>query len=208
MQPRSVFSDGVVAALPIAAAFAILLARWLPVHFEYVPNDLGIVSLTTLARYPAQQEMFWYAYALAVCALGTWGLARLFRRTAAPIASIAWAEMAGGAGLLAVLWLPVFVGAVGWALSTGGAFWILSAGGTRPSGPVAIESLPAPRARSPRRSEAPQRRRRWKPTSAASPYANPDPTLERPALRNAASALTLIRNWKGVPDAARGAEAK
>ncbi len=93
MQPRSVSSDGVVAALPIAAGFAILLARWLPIHFEYVPNDLGIVSLATLARYPAQQEMFWYVYALAVCALGTWGLARVFRRSEAPIASIAWAEV-------------------------------------------------------------------------------------------------------------------
>ena len=150
MQPRSVSSDGVVAALPIAAGFAILLARWLPIRFEYVPNDLGIVSLATLARYPAQQEMFWYVYALAACALGTWGLARVFRRSEAPIASIAWAEMAGGAGLLAVLWLPVSIGVVGWALAAGAAFWILSAGGTRPSGPVAIEPLPAPQARRPR----------------------------------------------------------
>lgn len=147
MQPRSVSSDGVVAALPIAAGFAILLARGLPVRFEYVPNDLGIVSLTTLARYPAQQEMFWYAYALVACALGTWGLARLFRRTAAPIASIVWAEMAGGAGLLAVLWLPVFVGVIGWSLAAGGAFWILSGRGTPPTGPVAIDPLPAPRVR-------------------------------------------------------------
>jgi hypothetical protein len=58
MHSRSESYDGCVAALPIAAALTLLLARWLPIRFEYRPNDLGIVSLTTQARYPIQQEMF------------------------------------------------------------------------------------------------------------------------------------------------------
>ncbi len=65
MRGRSVDSDGTVAALPIAAAFTLLLARLLPIHFEYRPNQLGIVSWTTERQYPLQQETFWAIFAVA-----------------------------------------------------------------------------------------------------------------------------------------------
>ena len=38
-------TSGVLAALALSAAVALLLARWLPIEFEYVENTLGIVSL-------------------------------------------------------------------------------------------------------------------------------------------------------------------
>ena len=65
MKGRLVDYDGTIAALPMAAAFTLLLCRLLPIHFEYRPNDLGIVSWTTERQYPLQQETFWAIFAVA-----------------------------------------------------------------------------------------------------------------------------------------------
>ena len=57
---RSAATSGLPAALPLAAAATLLVAPWLPLRFEYRENALGIVSLTTLARYvaPVVEEIF------------------------------------------------------------------------------------------------------------------------------------------------------
>ena len=106
MNRRSVDYDGTIAALPLAAAFTLLLARWLPIHFEYHPNDLGIVSWATEHQYPVQQETFWVVFAVAAGAVFTWLLARVFRRSSAAVGSIIAVEALGGLSLLALLWLP------------------------------------------------------------------------------------------------------
>ena len=106
MHRGSESTDGCLAALPVAAAISILLARWLPIRFEFVSSDLGIVSLATLARYPAQQEMFWFAFALVAGTLLTWLFARAFRRAGATLGVIVGCEALGTTALLSVLWLP------------------------------------------------------------------------------------------------------
>ncbi len=103
MHRGSESTDGCLAALPVAAAVSILLARWLPIRFEFVPNDLGIVSLATLARYPAEQEMFWFAFALVAGTLLTWWFARAFRRAGATLGVIVGCEALGTTALLSVL---------------------------------------------------------------------------------------------------------
>jgi hypothetical protein len=50
MQTRPESHDGLVAALPLAAALTLLAARALPLRFAYRPNDLGIVSVATQQR--------------------------------------------------------------------------------------------------------------------------------------------------------------
>ena len=122
---------GVLAALPLGACIALLAAEWLPIQFAYRPNELGIVSPATLARYPVQQEPFWYV-ASVVIGLGVSALVALalYRRApsgrralAAEIASVGTlvaALVAGTPGLrvacvlaggaltlsLALLWVP------------------------------------------------------------------------------------------------------
>jgi hypothetical protein len=81
---RPVASDGTIAALPMAAAFTLILSRLLPIRFEYRPNQLGIVSWTTERQYPLQQETFWAIFAIATGSLLVWGLARVLRRSCAP----------------------------------------------------------------------------------------------------------------------------
>ncbi len=84
MNSRSVPSEGMLAALPISAALVLLLARWLPLRFTYVPNELGIVSLATLERYPQQQETFWLLFSAGAGALLAWLLARWLRAERMP----------------------------------------------------------------------------------------------------------------------------
>ena len=72
MSVRSRADAGMLAALPISAALVLWLARWLPVRFDYVPNELGIVSLATLERYPQQQETFWLLLSGGVGTLLAW----------------------------------------------------------------------------------------------------------------------------------------
>ncbi len=69
-----------VAALPLAAALTLVVARWLPVEFRFRPNALGIVSRATLAEYPLQQEMFWLLYAAGFGLLAALGIGALLRR--------------------------------------------------------------------------------------------------------------------------------
>ena len=65
-QDRRQTPSGVVAALLAAAGATIWIIRVLPIHFTYDPNDLGIISLTTVTAYPTQQETFWLLFAVAV----------------------------------------------------------------------------------------------------------------------------------------------
>lgn len=69
-----------VAALPLAAALVLEVARWLPVEFHFRPNALGIVSRATLAEYPLQQEMFWLLYAAGFGLVAALGIGALLRR--------------------------------------------------------------------------------------------------------------------------------
>jgi hypothetical protein len=98
--------DGGIAALPLAAAATALLAYWLPIEFEYRPNDLGIVSLATQQRYPVQQETFWALAAGAMAGLLFLGFAALLRRGAPPPGRVASVEALGAVSLVSALWLP------------------------------------------------------------------------------------------------------
>ena len=95
MSARSAQSDGMLAALPISAALVLLLARWLPVRFAYVPNELGIVSLATLERYPQQQETFWLLFSVGAGTLLAWWLARWLRAERMPAGAQAGVEALG-----------------------------------------------------------------------------------------------------------------
>ncbi len=67
--------DGVLAALAFAGSVALLVGHWLPVRFTYRENDLGIVSIATLQRYPVQQETFWYLFTALLVVFLTWAFA-------------------------------------------------------------------------------------------------------------------------------------
>ncbi len=96
--------SGILAALPLAGATALLLARWLPIEFSYVENTLGIVSIATEERYPQQQESFWLVFSAVVTVALTWALAK--KLAAARVALRAPVEALASGALLAVLWLP------------------------------------------------------------------------------------------------------
>lgn len=103
-------SSAALSALPLAAAMTLALARWLPIEFAYVPNDLGIVSAATVARYPIQQESFWAVFGVLVGAAAAWGIARALGWRAAAPRRTAAAEALAALALAAVLWLPAGVG--------------------------------------------------------------------------------------------------
>jgi len=131
--------DGEVAALPLSAAFALLAARVLPIRFEYRPNDLGIVSVVSQMQYPKQQETFWLLFAVGVGTLLAWLLARSLRRRSAPVASVVGMEALGCAALLAVLWLPGWVGAIACAIAAAGVAWYSARSGSPGSPPEPAE---------------------------------------------------------------------
>ncbi len=106
MSSRVASDEGIVAALPFAAAATLLAARLLPIDFEFHENSLGIVSYATRQHYPHQQEMFWLLFALASGTLLTWLAARLFRGERVPLPSLIACEALGATALLAALWLP------------------------------------------------------------------------------------------------------
>ena len=108
----------------MAAALTLLGARWLPVSFEYRESGLGIVSLATLDRYPAQQETFWYFFALVAGGLLTWSLARALRSGAT-----LGLEACGVASLLAALWLPPLLSTPVCVSVAGVAVWRARRGG-------------------------------------------------------------------------------
>jgi hypothetical protein len=95
----------------MAAALTLLLARWLPIRFEYAPNELGIVSLASERGYPQQQETFWAVFAAIVATLLAWLLARRLRRAALPAGRVVAIEALAAAALLAPLWLPAWLAA-------------------------------------------------------------------------------------------------
>ncbi len=109
-QPPTVAWDGMLAALPIAAAATLVAARWLPVRFTYRPNALGIVSVATETRYPLQQETFWLVFALVFGSAGALVLARWLGRERIRAERAALAEACGAASLAALLFLPTAAG--------------------------------------------------------------------------------------------------
>lgn len=89
-----------------AAAWVVLVARWLPLPVAWQPNDQGIVSATILAHYPTQQETIWYALCVALGIALVWsGASALARRTFEGPAAVAFEGLALGA-LLCALALP------------------------------------------------------------------------------------------------------
>ncbi len=98
--------DGILAALPIAAAATLLAARWLPLRFEYRPNELGIVSVATESRYPQEQEAFWAVFALGLGTLAVLAVARWLARDGLPLGRAVLVEACAAASLASVLFLP------------------------------------------------------------------------------------------------------
>ena len=114
-----------LAALPLAAGFTLELARCLPVRFSYRENALGIVSYSTVRRYPLQQETFWLVFAALVGALLCWLLARAFDREGVRPQTQATVEALGVLGLVAALWLPGVAGALGCAAAAAAAIGVV-----------------------------------------------------------------------------------
>ena len=142
MRGRTVDYDGIIAALPMAAAFTLLLSRVLPIHFEYRPNDLGIVSWTTERQYPLQQDTFWAIFAVATGGLLVWLLARVLRRSSAPVGSIVAIEALGAASLLVLLWFPLAFAAPLSIVAAAGAVWQARRSGNAHAGSAAVEPPP------------------------------------------------------------------
>jgi hypothetical protein len=128
--------DGVLAALPIAAAATLLAARWLPLRFEYRPNELGIVSVATESRYPQQQEVFWAVFALAAGAVAAVAVARWLARAELGVPRAILVEACGAAGLAGLLLLPTPLGV---AAALAGAAGARAAAGPRRE-PLAVRA--------------------------------------------------------------------
>lgn len=122
MSSRPAGSDGSVAALSLAAALTLLVARWLPVRFEYRPNELGIVSATTVARYPLQQETFWALFGLGVGSLLSWWIARVLGRRGTTLPQAIGLESLAVACVVTALWLPPLLASVTSLLACCGVF--------------------------------------------------------------------------------------
>src|SRR5262245_19534943 len=192
--------DATVAALPIAAAAALLAARWLPLRFEYRPNELGIVSVATEGRYPQQQEAFWAVLALALGTLAAVAAARWLARAELPVGRAVLVEACGATGLAGLLLLPTPLGV---AAALAAALGARAAAGPRRAAPAggaerASEARPprALEARPPRPARAlearpPRPRRAWRTASGAA----------------ALLALALLLTpglWAGAGNVARG----
>jgi hypothetical protein len=99
-------TDSALATLPAAAGVTMLLAQVLPLEFQFRPNGLGITSATILARYPTQQETFWFGFAIAVTAVLAWLAQQTLRRRAFSVRREMGLEIMGVAVLLAALTFP------------------------------------------------------------------------------------------------------
>jgi hypothetical protein len=183
-----VSSSGVIPALPMAAALAVLSARFLPLRFEYRGNDLGIVSLATLERYPQQQESFWLLASALVATLATWLMSRRLACRGLPVGRLAAIEACAAVCLGAVLWLPLWLGAPAAGIAAAAAFTLAGRSSDAP---------PAPGGQ-PDRPEAPPPRRPlwygWALYAAAL------------LLALALTPLFWVNLWsvaRGLPDAAR-----
>ncbi len=131
-----------IAALPLAAALTLAVARVLPLGFTHRPNTLGIVSVATVREYPVQQETFWFVFAVgfgvaAALALAAW----LGRRSWSTGRGIAL-ETAGIATLAALLLLPAWVA---WlpALAVAALVWSAPRRGSTLEPRPAAETQPA-----------------------------------------------------------------
>ena len=144
---RSTRYDGVPAAFAFACSVALLVGRWLPVRFTYRENDLGIVSIATLQRYPLQQETFWYVFSGILVAALTFAFSLAMRRLRIAERRIVGLEALGAGALLFALWRPATEAAPAVAIFLATAVWLAR----RPSPQFA----PRPR-RGPRK---PRRRR-------------------------------------------------
>jgi len=103
---------GHVAAVPLACAVVIWLARALPVEFSYHPNELGIISAVTRLEYPKQQESFWLFFGVGVGLLAIWAIARFLRGRSFSAKTVVAVESLGAATLASVLFLPTIPAAV------------------------------------------------------------------------------------------------
>jgi len=133
----------------MAAALTLLLGRLLPIHFEYRPNDLGIVSWTTERQYPLQQETFWAVFAVATVGLLAWLLTRVLRRPRASAGALVAVEALGVSCLLVLLWFPLPIAAPASLLAAAAAVWLarrISSGAA-----TSMEAHPSP-VPSPRRT--------------------------------------------------------
>ncbi len=101
---------GMLPALPIAAAAALLAARWLPIRFSYRPNTLGIVSVASEERYPLQQETFWLVFSLVLASLVAVAVARWLGRDGLAAGRRILVEASAASCLAAVLFLPTAPG--------------------------------------------------------------------------------------------------
>jgi hypothetical protein len=149
MKLRGMVYDGSVAALPLAAAFALLAARALPIRFAYRPNELGIISVVSQMEYPKQQETFWLLFGVGAFALLFIAWARSLGRRSIPVNAVAGVELLGGCALLALLWLPGFAGVAACATAAAGAAWLALRAGAAASTPEAATPPPAPARRAP-----------------------------------------------------------
>ncbi len=138
---RARASDAMVAALPLAAGATLELARFLPLRFSYRENPFGIVSYSTLRRYPLQQETFWLVFAALVGALLCWLLARALARDRIAPKTQASVEALGALGLVAALALPGVAGAFGCAAAAAAAIGV-----ARRAAPDTSTFVEAPRA--------------------------------------------------------------
>jgi len=136
-------TDSALATTPAAAGVALLLARALPIRFSFEPNDLGIYSPTILARYPAQQETFWFLFALGVTALLAWGAQRALRRRVVSIRQSVALEILGVAVLLAALALSPGPGLVCIGMLFAAALFLVLRAPLERDGPVSGKAVPA-----------------------------------------------------------------
>ena len=124
MSARVVSDEGIVAALPFAAATTLLATRLLPIDFVYRENELGIVSYATQQHHPQQQEIFWLLFAMALGTLLIWLAARRFRGERVPLASLVAFEALGAVALLAALWLATSAALAVVLAAATGALWL------------------------------------------------------------------------------------
>jgi len=147
MTARRTRYDGLLAAFAFACSIALLVGHWLPVRFTYHENDLGIVSIATLQRYPVQQEIFWYVFSSAFVTLLTFALSFAFRRLRIAERRIVGLEAMGGLALLSALWRPAFEAAPTVVFFLASAVWLAQ----RPPPLFAPRGPRQPRRRSGRR---------------------------------------------------------
>lgn len=141
-------NDATLAALPLAAGLTLQLARWLPVHFSYRENPYGIVSYSTLRRYPLQQETFWLLFAAVVAALACWLLSRALARDGIRPSTQTGIEALAILGLLAALFLPGAAGALACAAAAATAIFVArraQPGAAADAAPLAPAEPRAPR---------------------------------------------------------------